>query len=108
MKLNIAVTALLLTSIQASATEHGQCKFTVEGKSYINGRCDFEADTDGSLRISANSRIVYVNVQGGTADASWNKNPKSQKADSPLGDVIRNGECWENSSTKICLKKSSH
>ena len=107
MKFNIAVTALLLTSIPAFAMEHGQCKFTVQGKSYINGRCDFEADADGSLRISANSRIVYVNVDGDTADASWNKNPKSHKADSPLGDVTRNGECWGNSSTQICVKKTS-
>src|SRR3954467_14982326 len=105
MKYNIAVAALVVTSIPAFAMEHGQCKFTVEGKSYISGRCDFEVEADGSLRISANSRIVYVNVNGNRADASWNMNPKSLKAGSPLGDVTWNGECWGNSSTQICARK---
>ncbi len=87
------------------------CKFAVEGKTYINGRCNFEADPDGSFRIWDNLHTVYVDVDGNSASATWNKipwnaNPKPLHADSPLGTLTRNGAGWENATVQICAQLS--
>ncbi len=101
----VVVAACGLTGNAAVAAQrHALCKFVVEGKTYISGRCDFDVDPDGSFRISDNAHTVYVDVDGNTADATWNKDPKSFHADSPLGTLARNGACWENAMTQICAR----
>jgi len=95
----------LTASAAFAAPRQAQCKFAVEGKTVINGRCNFEADPDGSFRIWDDVHTVYVNVDGNTAEASWNRNPKSPHADSPLGTLARNGACWENATAKICARR---
>lgn len=87
-----------------AAQRQALCKFTVEGKTYINGRCNFEADPDGSFRMWDNVHTVYVNVDGNSAEASWNKNLKSLHADSPLGTLTRKGACWVNATAEICAR----
>jgi hypothetical protein len=94
----------LMASAALAAQRQALCKFSVEGKTYLNGRCNFEADPDGSFRIWDNVHTVYVNVDGNTAEASWNKNPKSLHADSPLGMLKRKGACWENAKAQICAR----
>ncbi len=94
----------LTGSVAIAAQRQALCKFVVEGKTYINGRCNVEVDPDGSFRIWDKVHTVYVNVEGNTAEASWNKNPKSYHADSPLGTVTRNGACWGNATTQICAR----
>jgi hypothetical protein len=93
--ITVAATALP-TSAAIAAQRQAQCKFVVEGKTVINGRCNFEADPDGSFRMWDNAHTVYLNVDGNAAEASWNKNPKSFHADSPLGTLTHKGACWEN------------
>jgi hypothetical protein len=81
------------------------CKFVVNGKTYINGRCDFEViDPDGSFTITGKVHFAYVMVKGNTADATWNRDPKSFHADSPLGTLTRRGACWENATAQICAR----
>lgn len=93
-----------LTGSTAAAERQAQCKFVVEGKTVINGRCNFESDPDGSFRMWDKVHTVYLNVDGNAAEASWNKNPKSFHADSPLGTFTRKGACWENATAKICAR----
>ncbi|HVT54799.1 MAG TPA: hypothetical protein VHD34_01945 [Xanthobacteraceae bacterium] len=102
----MAVVAIcaLMASEAAAAQRQAQCKFTVEGKTYLNGRCNFESDPDGSFRIWDDAHTVYVNVDGDKAEASWNKNPKSFHADSPLGMLTRKGDCWENATAQVCAR----
>jgi hypothetical protein len=87
-----------------AAQQQAMCKFVVEGKTIISGRCNFESDPDGSFRMWDNVHTVYLNVDGKTAEASWNKNPKSFHADSPLGTFTRKGTCWENATAQICAR----
>jgi hypothetical protein len=102
----IAVVAAcgLTGSVTIAAQRQALCKFVAEGKTYIDGRCNFEVDPDGSFRIWDKAHTVYVNVNGDTAEASWNGNPKSLHADSPLGTLTRNGACWGNAATQICAR----
>jgi hypothetical protein len=99
----VAVTCALTGSAMA-AERQAQCKFSVEGKTYIDGRCNYEVDPDRSFRIWDNVHTVYVNVEGITAEASWNKIPKSLHADSPLGTLTRNGACWKNATAQVCAR----
>ncbi len=101
----VVATCALTSGAAIAAQRQALCKFTVEGKTYLNGPCNFEADPDGSFRIWDNVHTVYVNVDGNTAEASWNKNPKSFHADSPLGTLTRKGACWENATAQICARK---
>jgi hypothetical protein len=94
----------LAGSTAIAAQQQAMCKFVVEGKTIISGRCNFESDPDGSLRMWDDVHTVYLNVDGKTAEASWNKNPKSFHADSPLGTFTRKGGCWENASAQICAR----
>lgn len=108
----VAATCSLLGSTAIAAQRQALCKFAVEGKTYINGRCNFEADPDGSFRIRDDLHTVYVDVEGNTASATWNKipwntNPKPLHADSPLGTLTRNGACWENATAQICARSLS-
>jgi hypothetical protein len=94
----------LAGSTAIAAQQQAMCKFVVEGKTIISGRCNFESDPDGSFRIWDDVHTVYLNVDGKTAEASWNKNPKSFHADSPLGMLTRNGACWWNATAQICAR----
>jgi len=87
-----------------AAERQALCTFVVAGKTYIHGPCNFEADPDGSFRIWDEVHTVYVNVDGNAAEASWNKDPKSFHADSPLGTLTRNGACWANAVTQVCTR----
>jgi opacity protein-like surface antigen len=100
----VVASCALAESAAAAAQRKALCKFTVDGKTYLNGRCNFEADPDGSFRIWDKAHTVYVNVDGNTAEASWNKNPKSFHADSSLGTLTRKGACWVNATTEICAR----
>lgn len=100
----VIATCSLMGNSATAAQRQVLCKFTVEGKTVINGRCNFESDPDGSFRMWDNAHTVYVNVDRNTAEASWNKNPKSFHADSPLGMLTHKGACWENATTQICAR----
>jgi hypothetical protein len=91
--------------LHSAAARPVQCKLTVDGKSFTNGDCDFEAlGKDGSFILRAKSGIfVYVTVNApGVADASWNEQPSSTHAQAPLGEVRQQGACWSNKRTILC------
>jgi hypothetical protein len=89
----------------AAAMRPADCKLAVNGKSYISGACEFEADKDGSFRISGNQYFVYVTVTGkDAAEATWNANPKATHADVPLGALTRKGACWVSKAVEICAR----
>jgi hypothetical protein len=101
----IALAACLPASVTLAASRQVQCKLVVEGKTYINGPCRFEAlGTDGSFTIGGKNYFAYVVIDEGTATASWNADPKSTHAHADLGAVTRNGACWENATAQICAR----
>jgi hypothetical protein len=109
MRLIAAVTVLticvLLGSSATAEQRRALCKLVVNGKTYINGLCDFEViDPDGSFTIMGKVHFAYVMVKGNAADATWNRHPKSFHAESPLGTLTRTGACWENATAQICAR----
>ena len=108
MRMFAAASALALAGFLSTgafgASRPASCTLVVKGKTYINGPCEFDADKDGSFRISAKDYFAYVNVTGKTAEASWNADPKATHAHAPLGVLTRKGACWENADARICAR----
>jgi hypothetical protein len=117
MRLIVAASVVAMCALTGSAAIAAQrpalCKLVVKGKTYINGRCNFEDfGTDGSFAIGVlgdDQRIpiggfyfAYVDVHGNTAEAKWNEDPRDLHANAPLGTLTRNGACWENATAQIC------
>ena len=81
------------------------CQVVVDARTYINGQGnDRPILTDPSRIPTQRGTPIPVNVDGSTAEASWNKNPKSLHADSSLGTLARSGACWGNATTQICAR----
>ena len=107
----IFVAAFVVLSTTAQAAP-GECLLQVNGKTYINGYCDIEMDKDGSFTVNVGEHVrnqtyfayLYRNDDG-TADASWNKDPRSTHAQSPLGSMTRTGACWISDFAKLCAWK---
>ncbi|HPY39431.1 MAG TPA: hypothetical protein PLM98_02840 [Thiolinea sp.] len=80
------------------------CDLQVKGKTYLKGTCMYDVDADGSFRLMGDKYFVYLNMLSkGIAGASWNADPKSSHAQSPLGeDFKRKGACWVGKNAKIC------
>jgi hypothetical protein len=109
MRLIAAVAVVTICGLLGSAAFAEQrralCKLVVDGQTYINGLCDFEViDPDGSFTITGKVHFACVMVKGNSADASWNRDPKSFHAESPLGTLTRTGACWENATAQICAR----
>jgi hypothetical protein len=105
----------LTGSAAVAAQRMVQCKLVVEGKTYINGRCNFEDFGEGSFAIGVlgdnqptppgGFYFAYViDVHGNTAEAKWNEDPKESHANAPLGTLTRKGACWENATAQICAR----
>lgn len=106
----LLLTALLATAAHAKdwrKSAEGRevdCLLQVNGKTYLDGTCMYDADKDGSFRLFGDKYFVYLNVfEKGVAGASWNANPKSSHAQAPLGeDFTQEGGCWVGKNAKIC------
>ncbi len=117
-----AVLAALMASLAASdrsfAAEHklpagyklGRCVLEVQGKTYLSGRCAYLVDRDGSFEVIDPRKLwrdegyfAYVNLDGASAEGSWNEETLSSHADAPLGPLTRRGACWVNKRARICL-----
>jgi hypothetical protein len=105
----------LMGSAAIAAQRPALCKLVVKGKTYINGRCNFEDFGEGDFAIGVlrdHQRIpgggfyfaYVIDVHGNTAEAKWNEDPKDLHANAPLGTLTRNGACWENAIAQICAR----
>src|SRR6476660_318770 len=116
MRSIVAVSVVAICALTGSAAiaaqRPAQCKLVVKGKTYIDGRCNFEDFGDGSFAIGVlrdDQRIpvggfyfAYVDVHGNKAEAKWNEDPRELHANAPLGTLSRNGACWENAIAQVC------
>jgi hypothetical protein len=99
------IAALLLgcTLPSLAQARPADCLMVIEGRSWIDGRCDFDADPDGSFRLLGQRWFTYVSVMSpGVAEASWNGKEAASHAQEPLGELRRNGACWESATVRIC------
>jgi hypothetical protein len=89
-----------------------QCRFEVDGKTLLDGRCQVYPMGDGGYTLNtwsagkpAQSHFAVVTTRaGGKADATWNKDPDDEKAMDPLGVVTLQDGCWVNQRTRICAR----
>ena len=89
----------------AAEARPASCTLAVDGRTYIDGPCDFDAEKDGSFQIRAKDYFAYVTVTGsGRATGSWNADPRSTHAHASLGELMRKGSCWENARARICAR----
>lgn len=104
-----AVVSFALRSHDARAAPRpADCELTVNGRTYIRGQCQFDADADGSFRVNGQDYFAYVNVTApGVADASWNADPASTHAHTRIGEVRRQGACWVGANARICARALS-
>lgn len=106
MKLFALLTTLLL-GFSAHASP-AKCLLQVDGKTYLNGICNFENEGNGSFTIgtgsvNASRYFAYVLVWGnGTAHAYWNGEEAGPNAHDNLGPVKRDGACRYNSRVRVC------
>ncbi|MBR0686231.1 ricin-type beta-trefoil lectin domain protein [Bradyrhizobium manausense] len=99
------VAFILLTSMPGfAATMPVDCKLIVDGKTYIDGVCEFaRTDADGSFSIYGDKYWASIgNIENDKGLAYWNESPGATHAQSRLGDVNRSGGCWENRRVRIC------
>lgn len=112
---SISLTMLLAVEIGSISTTQAEefgdgvktrpveCLLTVKGKTYLSGTCKYDADPDGSFRLYGKKYFTYLTVfENGTAEASWNADPKSTHAHAPLGELKRDGACWVSTTVKLC------
>lgn len=98
-----AFAALTLFHPAYAATRPVDCTLIVDGKTYINGVCEFVAsDRAGSFSIYGDKYWASVQVEDGKGDAHWNEAPYATHAQTPLGEVRRTGGCWEGAKVRIC------
>jgi hypothetical protein len=105
----VGVSLALAAAGPAVAGRSARCLLEVDGDVYLDGACRFESlGGAGSVCIGCErgSRyFAYVNMNGdGTAEAFWNADPASTRAQTSLGTVKRDGACWLNATAKICAR----
>ena len=113
----IAALAVVAAAPAFAGGKTAKCLLQVDGVKYIDGKCEFSADADGSFSISsikkADTRIgpipeyyAMVNVyEPGVASGSWNGEPFASHAHSNFGELRRSTSdraCWENEKARIC------
>jgi hypothetical protein len=103
LKAAVLTSALLLSHAAQAAS--ADCRFVFEGETYIDGPCNFQPGAGGSFRIDAAGYSVQVDVQGQTAEGSWNGDVRASHMQHPLhldGVLRRKGACWESPSVQVC------
>jgi hypothetical protein len=90
----------------------GKCLLVVNGQTYINGECDVSLKPDGSFFMGAGHEVspryfVYINtVSLNQASGNWNGREMESHAGESLGNLVRNGDCWQNETVNLCASKN--
>jgi len=98
----------------AAATQSAirTCYLMVDRTVHVSGRCRvfpmgedaFTLNTwDGGKPARSHFAVVMTKANG-TATATWNADPDDDRATDPLGTVTRDGACWVNARTRICVE----
>lgn len=86
----------------------GYCVFKLQGRDLINGPCYYLMESDGSFRFANNQNMSdvwgMVNVDGQSGMAHWNGGDGASHAHNDIGEVTRDGACWQNDVSRICVR----
>lgn len=90
----------------ALAEQIRHCELTVNGKSYIDGPCDYEPVGGGDFVIRQGPYFAYVYVAPEPRpNGYWNGDPPGNHAHDPLGDLQRQEGCWINDRARVCAER---
>ncbi|AWN45162.1 hypothetical protein DK419_01480 [Methylobacterium terrae] len=115
MRQFLAVPAAIVLTVAAvpllAAPVTRGCFLSVDGRVLVDRPCDVDAMADGSFTFNTADRggqvdyVAFVSRTGpATAQASWNGERGATHADAPLGPVRREGACWVNTRTRLCVR----
>jgi hypothetical protein len=129
----VALSATFAQRVEAKRIS--SCTIKISGKTWLNGPCDYEQESDGSFTVTDPKMLIACDVDdNGKADASDDcsgaetvmlkkgafayvtimskgvaeaswNEGNSIRAQAPLGELKRNGACWSNKKVTICAKK---
>lgn len=105
----LAVVVLITVGLPPPAyAGTGKCFLRIEGKVYLNSRCNFERDDKyGSFSVGRGqtSRSKYfamvdIDLSSGEGLAFWNGIDAASHAQEGLGKVVKQGNCWVDADTR--------
>jgi hypothetical protein len=89
-----------------SRAQGNECFLMVEQKVIIDGACRFTALRGGDFQIANRWHFAIVNIDQSKANGYWNEEAGAGHAHTPLGELTRNGGCWQNERNVVCAWKS--
>ena len=98
--------AVLIAGTAPGFARTAKCLLVVDGKTYIDGPCDFTA-TKEQFEISNRGTgkglfFAIVDIEPEGAEGFWNAERGATHAHSRLGPLKRQGGCWVNDRAKVC------
>ncbi|WP_141683709.1 hypothetical protein [Rhizobium sp. AC27/96] len=103
-----AIVAIAFLAISSTANAAQViCFLEVDGQIYLQGRCTYVPDPNGSFSIGtddpAGKYFAYLATSApNEATGFWNGTAGGTHAHEDLGKLHRNGGCWVNDTAKIC------
>jgi len=99
----LALCATLPLSRSALARP-ADCLVVMDGRSYIDGRCEFAAEAGGDFTVTLGTRSARVMVDPGAraGRAFYEDSAPSAPEAWVIGDVRRDGACWRNRVGRVC------
>ncbi|WP_267554137.1 hypothetical protein [Rhizobium rhizogenes] len=106
----IARAIVAIAFLAISSTAHAAqviCFLEVDGQIYLQGRCTYVPDPNGSFSIETDDPggkyFAYLATSApNEATGFWNGTAGGTHAHEDLGKLHRNGGCWVNDTAKIC------
>ena len=101
----IAAAALLAGAVLpgAAAARPADCLVQIEGRTLINGTCEFEAEPNGDFSVTLGSRVARVMVDPGSREGRAFYEDSASNEPPGVADVRRDGGCWGRpSAIRVC------
>lgn len=101
----VVVAGFALLSLPGFALARpADCSLVAEGKTLIDGRCEFTSEADGSFIVTAGAISANVMVDPGAREGRAFYEDKSPRTGGSfvIGDVRRDGACWANKVGRVC------
>lgn len=88
------------TGVQASPAK---CLMIINGRTLIDGPCEFDREPNGSFRLESTTHIGHVMVnRGDTGEGSWTTKPEVRSNFRNTSTLRRKGACWTGDNATFC------
>lgn len=93
-----------MTAANLSRSHVGKCFLKVAGKTYLSGPYNIAIKDDGfTIGVGDERRSEYVAYISGDGESFWNGPEAGGHAHTPLGRLVRDGDCWVNERARVCV-----